>query len=72
MISLGILFFILAYQNEVHEKMKFDHYKVEEKVGPEQKVQSPIATIWFWVLANIAGQIVSEVESGLVYDFYDG
>lgn len=35
-------------------------------------VNSPLFTIWIWVMANILGQIINEIENGLIYSTYGG
>lgn len=32
--------------------------------------KNPLRDIWVWVCCNIAGQIVTEVESSLIYAYY--
>ena len=66
MISLGLIFVVLAYLNERQERKLFEEYKVDDKI------KNPLPNIWFWVLANIFGQIVNEIESGLIYSYYKG
>lgn len=65
MIALGIFFFALAYQNETEEKKKFEEYKAS-------MVKNPLSNIWIWVSLNIVGQLMSEVESILIYNYYGG
>ena len=36
------------------------------------RVANPLENIWIWVIANIIGQIIREIESGLIYDYYNG
>jgi len=66
MIGLGIFFFALAYLNETEEKQKFEEYKASTMI------KNPLSNIWIWVSLNIVGQITSEVESVLIYNFYGG
>lgn len=34
--------------------------------------KTSMKAIWVWVIANIFGQIVNEIESGLIYNYYGG
>lgn len=64
MITLGIIFFYLAYRNETDELKKFEEYKVGSLNT------SPLRNIWIWVCLNIFGQIINEIENCLIYSYY--
>ena len=66
MILLGALFFFLAYRNETEERRKFEEFKASCQVS------NPLKSIWVWVCLNLVGQIISEVENGLIYSYYGG
>lgn len=66
MILLGALFFVLAYRNETEERRKFEEFKAS------CQVTNPLKSIWVWVCLNLVGQIISEVENGLIYSYYGG
>ena len=53
MISLGGVFFFLAYSNESEELRKIKEWSVAEETN------NPLRVLWVWVCCNIIGQIAN-------------
>ena len=52
MISLGVVFFFLAYSNENKELKKFKEWEARE-------ANNPLKVLWVWVCCNIVGQVAN-------------